>query len=140
MRSAIFAGLSYPGFHAIAEDVPLEFGEDREHAGQGPTARRGQVERLAERDEADLECGQLLERRDQIDEGCPQRSNRQTRIRSSSRRRAARIRSSRLGRSRTPEPTSSTMMATVHPRRLACSRMAESCKGSVCWSWVETRA
>ncbi len=71
MRSAIFAGLSYPGFHAIAEDVPLEFGEDREHAGQGPTARRGQVERLAERDEADLECGQLLERRDQIDEGAP---------------------------------------------------------------------
>ena len=71
VRAALLAGLSDPGLHAIAEDVPLELGEDRKHAGQGPAARRGQVERLAERDEADLECGQLLERRDQIDQGTP---------------------------------------------------------------------
>ena len=34
VRSTIFTGLSYPGFPAIAEDVSLEFGEDREHAGR----------------------------------------------------------------------------------------------------------
>ena len=71
VRAALLAGLGDPGLHAIAKDVPLEFGEDREHAGQGPAARRRQVERLAERDEADLECGQFLEGRDQIDQGTP---------------------------------------------------------------------
>ena len=71
VRAAFLACLGDPGPHAIAEDVPLELGEDREHAGQGPAARRGQVECLAERDEADLECGQFLERRDQIDQRTP---------------------------------------------------------------------
>jgi hypothetical protein len=28
----------------------------------------------------------------------------------------------------------------LQSRRLAYSRMARSCIGSVCWSWVETRA
>ena len=69
MRATLFACLCDSGLHAIAEDVPLEFGEDREHAGQGSAARRGQVERLAERDEADPECAQLLKRRDEIDQG-----------------------------------------------------------------------
>ena len=69
--TTFFACLCDPGLHAIAKDVPLELGEDREHAGQSPAARRGQVECLAERDEADPECGQLLNRRDEVDQGAP---------------------------------------------------------------------
>ena len=66
--AAFFAGSGDPGLHAIAEDVPLEFSEDREHAGQCSATRCREVERLAERDEADLKCGQFLKRRDQIDQ------------------------------------------------------------------------
>ena len=36
VRAAFLAGLGDPGLHAIAEDVPLELGEDSEHAGQRP--------------------------------------------------------------------------------------------------------
>jgi hypothetical protein len=69
VRAAFLAGLGNPGLHAVAQDVPLELGEDGKHAGQRPSARGGQVERLAERDEADLEYGQFLKRHDQIDQG-----------------------------------------------------------------------
>lgn len=55
----------------VAENFALEFGEDRELRGLGTAARSRQVERLAGRDEADLECGHLLKRRDQIEQGTP---------------------------------------------------------------------
>jgi len=41
VRAALFAGLGDPGLDAVAKDVPPEFGEDREHAGQRPAARLG---------------------------------------------------------------------------------------------------
>ena len=109
MRAAVFPGLCDSGFHSIAQNVALEFGEHRQHAGEGPPARRRQVERLAQRDEADLQRCQFLQGGDEVDERRPQRSSRQTTMTSISRRRAARSNSSRRGRSsrrsRLPRPS-----------------------------------
>lgn len=55
VRAALFAGLSDTGFHSIAQNVAFELGEHRQHAGERPTARRRQVERLAQRDESDFQ-------------------------------------------------------------------------------------
>jgi hypothetical protein len=40
VRSALFAGLSDTGFHPIAQNVALELGKHRQHAGERPPARR----------------------------------------------------------------------------------------------------
>ena len=68
VRAAFFAGLGDSGFHSIAENVALELGEHRQHAGEGSSARRRQVERLAQRDEADLQLCQFLQGGDEVDE------------------------------------------------------------------------
>ena len=39
------------GLHPVVDDIPLEFGEEREHAGQCPATWCGEVERLAKRRE-----------------------------------------------------------------------------------------
>jgi hypothetical protein len=57
-----------------------------------------------------------------------------------SRRRAASSNFSRSCRCDAPEPTSFTCRAIVQPRRTAYSRRARLCNGTVCWSFVETRA
>ena len=55
MRSAFLARLIDAGFDPVAQNVALELGEDRKHPWQGPAAGRGQVERFAQRDEADVQ-------------------------------------------------------------------------------------
>jgi hypothetical protein len=62
----------------------------------------------------------------------PHRSSRYTTMASTSRRRAARSSSSRLGRVLAREPTSFSSIAIFQPRRLAYSRVAASCIGRVC--------
>jgi hypothetical protein len=52
---AFLARLSDPGFNPVAENISFEFSKDREHACQRSAAGRGQVERFAQRDEADAE-------------------------------------------------------------------------------------
>ena len=48
MGSTFLAGLGDSGFHAIAQDVALELGEHRQHAGKCTAAWRGHIERLRE--------------------------------------------------------------------------------------------
>ena len=48
VRTAFFAGLSYARLHPIAQNVALELGEHRQHAGERPPARRRQIEGLAQ--------------------------------------------------------------------------------------------
>jgi hypothetical protein len=52
--SALLSGLRDAGPDSVAEDTPFEFGEYGKHAGQGPSAGRGEVERFIERDESNL--------------------------------------------------------------------------------------
>jgi hypothetical protein len=52
---AFLARLSDPGFNPVAENISFEFSKDREHACQRSAAGRGQVERFAQRDEADVQ-------------------------------------------------------------------------------------
>ena len=54
MRSAIFAGLSYPGFHAIADQVPLELSQGPEDVKDELPAAGGRVDRLLEAAETAL--------------------------------------------------------------------------------------
>jgi len=68
VRAALFAGLSDPGFHSIAQNVAFELGEHRQHAGEGPSAWRRQIERLAQRDEPDFHNRKFLQCTDEIDE------------------------------------------------------------------------
>ena len=42
------------GLHPVADDIPLEFGEDRAHAGQCTATWCGEVERLAKRGETQV--------------------------------------------------------------------------------------
>ena len=48
--------------------------------------------------------------------------------------------SERFGRWRAPDTTSLISATICQPRRMACSRVALIWRGSVCRSWVETRA
>ena len=66
MRSSLFARLGDAGFHAISQDVALEFREHGEHAGQGSAAGGGHVERLGQRYEADSNGMELLKCRNQV--------------------------------------------------------------------------
>jgi hypothetical protein len=52
---AILARLSDPGFHPVAQDIAFELGKNREHASQSPAAWRSQVERFAQRHEANIQ-------------------------------------------------------------------------------------
>ena len=55
MWPAFLTCLSDAGFDAVAEDVAFELSKNREHPCQGPTAGRGKVECLTERDETDVQ-------------------------------------------------------------------------------------
>jgi len=52
MGTTFFACLGDARFHAIPQDVALEFREHGEHAGQGSAAGGGHVERLSQGCEA----------------------------------------------------------------------------------------
>ncbi len=71
---AILAGLpcGRPSLRAcanpVAQNVALELGEHRQHAGERPPARRRQIERLAQRDKPHLQRCQFLQGGDEIDE------------------------------------------------------------------------
>jgi len=45
---SFLAGLSNTRFHAITQNVALELGEHRQHAGERPPARRRQIDGLAQ--------------------------------------------------------------------------------------------
>lgn len=66
MRPAFLAGLGNPGPHPITEDVPLELGEDGQHACQGPATGGRQVEGFVEGDESHVDCGQIVQGRDEV--------------------------------------------------------------------------
>ena len=66
MRPVLPARLSDARFNPVAQDVAFEFGEDRKHSRQGSPAGRGQVERFAQRDEADLQRRKLLQGRNEV--------------------------------------------------------------------------
>src|SRR4051794_30835320 len=66
MGLAFLPGLGNPGPHPVAEDVPLELGEDGQHACQGPTTGCRQVEGFVEGDESHVDRGQIVQGRDEV--------------------------------------------------------------------------
>jgi hypothetical protein len=66
---SLFSGLRNAGLDPVAQNVPFELGENGQHAGERPSARRGQVDGLAQRDKSDFEGNQLLQRVHQIHQG-----------------------------------------------------------------------
>lgn len=62
------AGMGDAGLDALAKDLAFEFGEHRQHPGEGTTARCRHVEGFGEGDEADSEFDQLFERDHEIGE------------------------------------------------------------------------
>lgn len=54
------------GFDALAEYFPFKLGEYGQHTRQGPACRRGHIKCFRQRDEADAQLGQFLQRQDEI--------------------------------------------------------------------------
>jgi hypothetical protein len=69
VRSALFPRLGDPGPDSLAQDLPLELGEDRQHPRHGAARWGRQVEGLGQRDKADAQVGQLAKSRHQISDG-----------------------------------------------------------------------
>jgi transposase len=65
-RAAFFSSLNNPGADPLAEDLAFELREDGHHASLRAPCRRGQVQRLGQRDKADSKVGQFAERHHQI--------------------------------------------------------------------------
>ena len=137
--AAFFSGLGDPGLHAIAQDVPLEFGEHRQHAGQRPATRRRQVQRLAQvrRSRPSVRSTPATSRPDRRANAPSGPAARPGSFDLPPPRRPDQI----LAAGRRERPNQLPPPSGRRPiRASACARMAESCKGNVCWSWVETRA
>lgn len=126
------AGMGDAGLDALAKDLAFEFGEHRQHPGEGTTARCRHVEGFGEGDEADSEFDQLFERDHEIGERTAPPVQLQTTMASTSRRRTAASNSSRFGRWSAPDPTSLISVEICQPLRSAYSRMAVIWSGSVC--------
>lgn len=52
MPLAAFPGLRNPRFHPLPQNVALKLGKDRQHPGQRPARRRGEIQRFLQRDKA----------------------------------------------------------------------------------------
>ena len=63
---AVLPGMSQSGPHALSQDLALELSEDGQQRGHRATGRRGQVQRLGQRYEADAEMFQFLQRGEQV--------------------------------------------------------------------------
>src|SRR5579863_251576 len=63
---AVLPGMSQTGANPLAQDFAFELREDCEHGSHGAAGRSSQVEGLGQRDEADAEMLQFLERGQQI--------------------------------------------------------------------------
>jgi hypothetical protein len=129
---AVLPGMSESSPYAFSEDFALEGSEHCQQPSHRTTGRRGQVQRLGQRYEADAEMLQFLQSGEQIgDRSSPAvQPPHQHHIDLPAPRSFQQF--SRNCRWVAPEPTSFTCMAMVQPRRTAYSRMARFCMGSVC--------
>ena len=63
---AVLPGVRQASPSSFPQNLPFELGEDRQQAGHRATGRRGQIQRLGQRDETDAEMLQFLKCRQQI--------------------------------------------------------------------------
>ena len=63
---AVLSGMGETSPNALAQDLALELGEHGQQCGHGTAGRRGQIQRLGQRDEADAEMLQFLQGGQQI--------------------------------------------------------------------------
>ena len=63
---SILPRMSQASASSLPQNFPFELGEDRQQASHGSTGRRGQIQRLGQRDEADTQMFQFLQRRQQV--------------------------------------------------------------------------
>ena len=58
---AVLPSLSQSGADSFPQNLPFEFGEDRQETGHGSASWRGQIRHLGQRDEADSKMFQFLQ-------------------------------------------------------------------------------
>ncbi len=119
MRSPALSGLVNSCLNPVPQNIAFEFRKHGQHACKSPTARGGEIERFAQRNETHVESRQFLKRVDKVYERPPPaiQAPDDDRINLSTPGRFDQL--SRKGRVVAPEPTSFTSMATVQPLFLA---------------------
>ena len=122
----VLPGMGQAGASSLPQNLPFELGEDGQQAGHRSTRGRGQVQRLCQRNEADAEMLQFLERCQQIRDGAAPAVQPPHQHHIDLAAAAASSSFSRASRLAAPEPTSRTCTAIVQPRRAAYSRMART--------------
>jgi hypothetical protein len=111
---AVLSGLIDARLHPVPQNIAFEFRKHGQHARESAATRSGEIKRFAQRNKAHVERRQFLKRVNKSTSDRPQRSSRQTKTRSISRRRANSMSISRFGRVVAPDPTSFTSIATAH--------------------------